>query len=256
MADENLKNTSSKEGSSETRQRSTISFPYNDLASAAELAKAIFANVGTGACEDGQLAAWTNQSDKSSTFRVQIYAARIFGIISGEGSTHKLTDLGLELVDPSKEALAKVKAFLNVPLYLSVYERFKSGTLPPAPALELEMIALGVAPKQGERARQVFERSAEQAGFFLHGRARLVKPGILEKPLELQKKDGAGSQKEEQSSSAVDPLVSALIKKIPPTGTEFTREARIRWLQMMEMALQDAYGEVTPISIGASVSSF
>jgi hypothetical protein len=44
--------------------------------SAAELADAIHSNVGLGECDDDQLAAWSKQSAKASTFRAQVYAAR------------------------------------------------------------------------------------------------------------------------------------------------------------------------------------
>jgi hypothetical protein len=42
--------------------------------------------------------------------------------------------------------------------------------------LEREIANLGVAPKQTDKARQSFERSARQAGFFLQGEDRLVQP--------------------------------------------------------------------------------
>jgi hypothetical protein len=48
----------------------------------------------------------------------------------------------------------------------------------PAASLEREIVELGVAEKQKDKARQVFERSADQAGFFEHGPNRLVMPGI------------------------------------------------------------------------------
>ena len=35
-----------------------------------------------------------------------------------------------------------------------------------------------VSEKQKDRARQVFERSAEQGGFFEHGKNRLVMPAV------------------------------------------------------------------------------
>src|SRR2546421_531827 len=78
----------------ERRQRSTIGFPYMDLSAAVEMAEAIHAHVGLGECDDDQLAAWTNQSVKSSGFRVQVYTSRTFGAIDGEGGRHKLTELG------------------------------------------------------------------------------------------------------------------------------------------------------------------
>ncbi len=47
----------------------------------------------------------------------------------------------------------------------------------PDSALEAEMETLGVAPKQKAKARQGFQRSAEQAKRFGRGRDRLVLPG-------------------------------------------------------------------------------
>ena len=65
----------SGDASKKSRQRSTIAFPYMDLESAIKMADAIHSNVGHGECSDDQLAAWTGQSGKSSTFRVQISAS-------------------------------------------------------------------------------------------------------------------------------------------------------------------------------------
>lgn len=44
--------------------------------------------------------------------------------------------------------------------------------------MERELVGLGVSEKVEDRARRTFEKSAEQAGFFAHGRNRLVTPGI------------------------------------------------------------------------------
>src|SRR5712671_4768359 len=82
------------------RQRSTIGFPYMDLGKAVEMADAIHSHVGLGDCDDDQLAAWTNQSAKASTFRVQMYAARMFGILEADGGMYKLSELGRSIVDP------------------------------------------------------------------------------------------------------------------------------------------------------------
>jgi hypothetical protein len=87
-----------------------------------------------------------------------------------------LTPLGVRAVNAASEAIARVDAFLNVPLYSAIYEKYKGHLLPPAKALEREMVALGVAPKQADKARQVFDRSARQAGFHAEGEDRLVRP--------------------------------------------------------------------------------
>ena len=82
-----------------TRQRSTIGFPYMDLDSAVGLANAIYSHVALGECDDDQLATWSNQSAKASTFRVQVYTARTFGILEGDGGKHKLAELGYDVHD-------------------------------------------------------------------------------------------------------------------------------------------------------------
>jgi hypothetical protein len=242
-----------KSASAEPRQRSTISFPYMDLASASQMAEAIFTNVAGGTCDDAQLAAWTNQSPKSSTFRIQVYAARIFGVLAGEGAEHKLTSLGTALVDRRQAEGAKATAFLTVPLYRAVFERFKGGVLPPPAALEREMVELGVSPKQKDRARQVFERSAQQAGFFAHGRDRLVQPGAMVNPPEREHSPDDGARRRRDGGgdggNGLDPLVAALIQKLPPNGEDWPATERVTWLRMIAMAFQMAYGQSDEIEI-------
>jgi len=137
---------------------------------------AIHGNVGLGDCDDDQLAAWTDQSVKSSGFRLQIATARMFGVIEGSSGRHRLTDMGRMIVDPSQAREGKARAFLNVPLYKAVYEKYRGGVLPPSAAFERDIVGLGVAEKQKDKARQVFERSATQAGFFEAGKSKLVMP--------------------------------------------------------------------------------
>lgn len=258
MADEQnatIEDLGSNDGAS--RQRSTIGFPYADLKASIELAEAIHGNVGTGECDDDQLAAWTEQSPKSSGFRTQVYAARMFGLLSGEGTgKHRLTELGRMIVDPNRAREAKVRAFMSVPLYAAVYENYKGGVIPPAAALERDMVGMGVAEKQKDRARQVFERSAEQAGYFEHGKNRLVAPGVQQGAQQENKRDeiggggggGGGDGDGGGGHGELDVVISALIKKLPK-GATFDASARVRWLRQIEMAFVDAYGEVNDGSI-------
>lgn len=254
--DGQIKLNKSGDASKAARQRSTIGFPYMDLESAIKMAEAIHNNVGHGECADDQLAAWTNQSGKSSTFRVQVYASRTYGILDGEASRHRLSELGRKIVDPSQARAAKVDAFFNVPLYDAIFTKYKGGTLPPAAALEREIVSLGVSDKQKDRARQVFERSAEQAGFFEHGRSRLVQPGIGPRKDEDGGKTpppppppppGGGS-----GGGTGDALLDALISKLPSSGTEWGVEERISWLGLMAMGFQITYGVVPNIEIKKS----
>jgi hypothetical protein len=218
------------------RQRSTIGFPYTDLKSAIELADAIHSQVGLRDCDDDQLAAWTKQSSKSSTFRVQVYAARTFRVLEGDGSNHRLSELGRAIVDPKQAREAKARAFLAVPLYKAVYEKYRGGVLPPAAALSRDMVALGVSEKQKDRARLVFERSAEEAGFFEHGKQRLVMPGVAYQP-DVPGENGSERPEPEKGgggeppSSKLHPFIQGLLQTLPKPETEWAATARVKWLQ-------------------------
>jgi hypothetical protein len=236
------------------RQRSTIGFPYMDLGAAMEMADAIHSHAGLGDCDDDQLAAWTDQSAKASTFRVQVYAARMFGILDVEGGKHKLSELGRAVVDPNQAREAKARAFLTVPLHKAIFEKYRGGILPPSSALERDIVALGVSEKQKGRARQVFERSAELAGFFEHGKNRLVAPAVAagrETPREELKTDqenngngGNGGGKPPE----IDPIIRGLLARLPKSGDLWPKAQRKLWLQLLEVRQR-----VGPLSVAATM---
>lgn len=234
--------TSSDQDGGAGRQRSTIAFPYTGLNEAVEVAKAIYDNVGSGECEDDQLAAWLKLSSKSSGYRVRLSASRLFGLIKTvSAGTHTLSDLGIEIVDPNRTKEARVRAFLNVPLFSVFFERWKGRQLPPTAALERELVSSGVAEKQKDRARQVLERSAQQAGFFEQGKDRLIRPGFAPSaaPLPNQKTDGdRGGDGDEPP---LDPIIRGLIGRLPPPGSEWAEKERVLWLQILENSFRLVY---------------
>lgn len=242
------------------RQRSTIGFPYMDLDDAIEVGRSIHSNVGQGECDDDQLSAWIGLSAKSSGFRVQIYTARMFGVIeTGTSGKMKLSALGRAIVDPSQARAAKVQSFLNVPLYAKVFENYKGGVLPPAAAFERDIVLLGVAEKQKGRARQVFERAAEQAGFFEQGKNRLVRPGVSDvggsppTPPSPPPGGGRGGGGDDDDPPSDRPaLIEALVDLLPKPGTSFTIEDLADWLRAAEGNLRIIYGIKGRITIEAT----
>lgn len=224
------------------RQRSTIGFPYMGLSDAIEVAEAIHRQVGSGDCDDTQLAAWLDLSSKSSGYRVRISAARMFGVIESSGGVYKLTRLGMDIVDPELVNKAKVEAFLNVPLFAKVYENWQNRQLPPRAGFERELVGLGVAEKQKDRARQVLERSAQTAGFFEHGKNRLVKPGFKpdEKVL-LGQKEKYGGGGGGEGPTKLDPVIQGLIDKLPAPKSVWREEERQLWLQILENSFKLVY---------------
>ncbi len=247
------------EEASQGRQRSKVAFPYMDLAASLAVAAAIHDKVGNGDCSLQQLSAWMDQSIKSSGFRVQLAAARLFGVIESEGTdSYRLTTLGRRLMDPDSARKAKAEAFLNVPLFKLLYQNHQEGVLPPASAIEREIAALGVAEKQKDRARQVFERSADQAGFFEHGKNRLVMPAIAVKA-------GAGEGKKDEKAASngggggdgighLDPLLIELLKKIPSTADGWSDMKRLRWFQTFAMNVSQIYdSDESPVELKISL---
>lgn len=239
----------------DARQRSTIGFPYNNLGDALEVAQAIHSHAGTSDCDDSQLSAWMNLSPKSSGFRMQLSAARMFGLIETTAGRHKLAPLGRMIVDPQREREARAKAFQNVPLYKAIFENYKNGVLPPAAALERDMVGLGVAEKQTGRARQVFERSAEQAGYFEHGRTRLVMPAVVVEdapppPPLLDESDKGGKGKNGSGGDGktpdLHPFIQGLLKELPASGTVWPEPERKLWLDTAASIFKMIYKDQVP----------
>jgi hypothetical protein len=219
------------------RERSTIAFSYIPLDDSVEIVKAVH-TIGGQSCQWDQLAAQLEQSANSGTFRLKMQTAKLFNLLTYDRGTVTLTALGTRIADPAQEKSARAESFLVVPLYKAIYEQFKNGTLPPDSGLEATMVNLGVSPKQKIRARQVFQRSATQAGFFAFGTNKLVMPSIRvssaatpaaenekEEP-EVEKK------KKEPERDRRHPLIEGLLKELPEPQAEWTTEDRKKWLEM------------------------
>ena len=141
---------------------------------------------------------------------------------------------------------ARVTAFLNVELFRVMYEQYKANALPPPPAIERQMEQLGVSPKQKERARQTFIKSAQYAGFINSATGRFVKPGIAskddrdrqqEKPIETVRFAGGGGDE----PPAIDPIIAGLLKRLPKSGEVWPVEDRKLWLQLLEGSFKLIY---------------
>ncbi|MFT3989257.1 hypothetical protein [Aestuariivirga sp.] len=244
-----------RDQSKEFREMSSIDFPYMALDFAIEVAKAIYSRCGFGTCDQDELAAQMGQT-LSGAFRQKTSAARSFGLVAKDGrSAFLLTDLGKRIVSPENEKSAKVEAFLAVPLYNQIFDKFRGHNLPPAKALEREMETLGVSGKVTDRARQAFEKSAQLAGFFDSGKERLVRPrmegasqpGVVEPaktlPLSQEVKPptifaGGGSS---SPLREIDPIIQGLINKLPPSGAVWAANKRKLWLQILANSLDLVY---------------
>jgi hypothetical protein len=232
-------------GEASKRFRSEVEFPYSDLQSAVELAQTIHEKAGSSA-ETEELAVWMGQSANGGTFRTRLGAARMFGLVETGQGRATLTALGRDVLDGSgTERGARVTAFLNVELFNIMYDKFKGSILPPPAAIQRQMEELGVSPKQLDRARQTFAKSAQYGGFIDASSGRFVKPGIPgagktehESERQLKKTGGGGGN---DDTPAVDPIIAGLLKRLPKSGEVWPEGERKLWLQLLEGSFKLIY---------------
>lgn len=200
-------NESGAEGGGK-RTVSEVAFPYVDLDQAIEVPLAIHAQLGKSGSSD-QVSGVLDL--KGGAFSRRIGGAKQFGLIAREGQSIAITPLGLKIIasDPQTAKAARVQAFYNVELYKKLYDDFKGSKLPMDKGLENHMKQVGVPEKQAETARQIFRRSARQAGFFTFGDDRLIEPPLKDDsdPSSLGGEHGSGSHQSTTSKGEkVDPL--------------------------------------------------
>lgn len=153
------------------------------------------------------------------------------------------------MVDPAQARAAKAESFLKVPLFSALFEKYNGGVLPPnAAALEREIVALGVSEKQKARARQIFESSATQTGFREQGANRLVMPAVVvpppaPPPSDDDKRGNGGGGGGGEVGLNLDPLLIALLQKIPNQGEPWPKEKRVRWFKTFAMNVSQVYDE-------------
>jgi hypothetical protein len=231
------------------REISSIDFPYNSLDDAIVVTKAVH-KLGGNECRIETLAGELgHETVKSGGFRQKLASAHTFGLTSYSGGLVRLTPLGERIVDQDQERVARVDAFLKVPLYAALYEEFKNGVLPPSAGLETKIVSLGVAAKQKDKARQVFQRSAKEAGFFAYGATKLVYPAVgkpegkgaaTNTPKEPHNKNGGGGDGGGGDDSNQS-LIDGLLKVLPKAGSAWSLEAQRKWLQTAAANFAYAY---------------
>lgn len=228
---------------------SEISFPYSDLQSAVELAQTIHDKAGSS-CETDELAAWMGQSATGGTFRTRVGAARLFGLIETNQGRVALTQLGRDALDGSgSERAARVTAFLNADLFRVLYDQFKGNLLPPPPALERQIEGLGVSPKQKERARQTFMKSAQYANFIDPTSGRFVKPGVAprdEKPADEKPREERRNGDNGDEPPGLHPFIQGLLKELPKAGDVWPEGERKLWLDTAASIFKMIYKDKMP----------
>jgi hypothetical protein len=222
------------------RGRSTIEFAYFDLDSGREIAQAI-RDVGATSCEPASLATKLNMAPDGGGFRMRLLGAKVYGLIAygrGSGGAVELTELGRQIVDPQTQRKARLDAFMSVPLNKALFERLKGQVMPPPSAMERLIESMGVAPKQKDKARQVFMRSAKQAGLFELSSERLTLPPIANGTPTDENAEGQKQKQQDSSRQRGDheggdgkhPFIRGLIDTLPEPDSAWSKAARAKWL--------------------------
>src|SRR5439155_7045413 len=116
-----------------------------DLEAAISLAGAILRNGGVALTRE-QLAGVMQMSQSSGAFLLKLATGRQFGLVGTNQGKYELTPLGFSILDSDdkRQRLARVDAFLSVPLYKRTYEEFRGKQLPPRPhGLEQAFLKFG-----------------------------------------------------------------------------------------------------------------
>lgn len=245
--------------------RSAIVFPYTHLEDALTVPQAL-SERGVPLSRD-QIAGVLNVVPTNGSFGLRISGARTFRLIESIEGKFKLSDLGERILssDENEARNARREAFLGIELYQKTFETFRNKNLPPRPlGLEFAFVEFGVPPKQKDKARLAFERSAQFAGFFHAGKDRLVEPII----------PGASSSNGRQAHEAsvgsgrmevpiADPLPTAaqqllikgLLERLPHPDEKWTVNERARWLRALAVNLAMIYGAEDDSEITIAVPS-
>lgn len=222
------------------RFQSEIEFPYADLESAVGLVEALNSHAGMS-CQDAELAAWLDQTPTSGTYRSRRAAARMFGLIEMAQGRVSITSLGREALNGRA---ARADAFLRPELFGKMYEQFRGQTLPPPPAIERHMEQLGVSPKQKDRARQVFQKSAQYAGYIDAATSRFIRPGIApdsETPAPLNERKRGNDGGDDGGNDDIDPIIRGLLARLPKSGEVWPEPQRDLWLELLKGSFKLIY---------------
>jgi hypothetical protein len=239
-----------------SREQSSISFPYVDLSAAVGIARAIYDRRGTSPCDLNELAGDLNES-VGGAFRLKTSAARIFDLVEKRGRSEvQLTDSGIAVIEKDGELNPRADAFLSVPLYAAIFHKYHDRKLPQRHMLEDEMRDLGVPTKQVDKARQVFERSARQAGVLDIRDNRLVRPDSAAPQIRNNSRIAPDAMMDTDNRVAsrsaseaallanarhTDPLIVGLVDRLPAAGSAWTDAERVAWLRLASSIFDVTY---------------
>jgi hypothetical protein len=150
-----------------TRQRSPFLFPAYSFGTGLDVAKRI-EDGGAGVWSEETLAVNMGLSMKSSGFRLKCLTARQFGLVAKQGDNLVTTPLAKAILKPTSEGEGPNnlrQAFLKMPLFQAVAERYKGQPLPQKDTfLNVLEREFGIEHARVKDAERMLRDSAREAG--------------------------------------------------------------------------------------------
>jgi hypothetical protein len=242
--------------------KSGTQYPYFDLDDSIAVARAVHERGGGACTRDVAAVALGYSTTKSGAFVSRIYAAKQFGVIRIEGDTLATTDRAISILHPVMESDAingRRDAFLSVPLFQKVYEKFKGTALPPDLGLKnLLKNEYKIVEDRINPALRVMLKSAGQAGFFAvaGNKSRMIAPtGVVHTgtgKLDAQPAKTDNDSQPERPKPAptgggsdgppgVHPALVAMLRELPRAGTEWPSAKKDRFLTAFRSIIDVVY---------------
>lgn len=248
----------------QARPQSGTGFPYFDLEQSIKVAEAVYGK-GGGQCTPEQLAAWLDyKSTSSGTYNMRYYAAKHFGLVHAEKGVISVTDRAkaiLAPIMPEDAAKAKVEAFLAIPLFAAIHDKFKGGTLPPEMGMKnLLHNSYKIVPERITQALRVLMNSAEQAGFFSisQDRSRMIAPAITGKSSQASAPTAEATASERPTATAygggggggdgprgIPEAISGVLRYLPTPGSPWSKQKKESFMKAFTAAIELVYPEET-----------
>ena len=118
-------------------------------------------------------------NENSGAFRNRTASAKKYRAASSGGGRIVITPLGMSFLDPAKRGQALVTAWMNIPEFKALFDRYKGRRLPGPAEMERDFFNLGVGETRLADARRIFLSSAQTASLLNAQTRRLEIPAAI-----------------------------------------------------------------------------
>ena len=206
-------------------------YPRRGLGQAIAVTEAAAAvAAGDDWCLRSAVAEHMGRTPDSQTFRLQIAAAHLFGLVSKDRLRLGITSLGAAVLDPQRAPQARIEAFMRVELYARVCSDLAGVNLPNRSGLAIYMMRGGIPKSSTREAVTAFLQSARTAG--------LLTDNQLSRPAAAATEPQAASPRWE--ALGIEAL-EALWRMLPAEQFE-TPQQRQRWWTAFVAVFDLVYG--------------